>query len=627
MASRRVLEDEEIVSILNQEDEFSNDGSDSEIEDHVIEDDVQSETDDEYVDEVIEENLDETSTSEHRGHDHRIIIPAQRVIRGKNRHVWATCKGQNHGRTSAINIVRSNRGPTRMYRNILDPLLCFHLFITDDIIQELVRWTNVEISIKRSDSMTSPTFRDTNPTELKAFIGILTLSAAMKDNHLSTVELFDSSFSGTRYVTVMSRDRFDFIIRCLRMDDKTLRPAHRKQDPFIPVRKVWDLFIAQCKSNYSPGSNVTVDEQLLGFRGRCPFRMYIPNKPSKYGIKIPMMCDSGTSYMLNAMPYIGRATNTNGLPQGEYYLKELSRPVHGTNRNITCDNWFTSIPATKSMLLAPYKLTIVGTVRSNKREIPEQLKNTRSRQVGTSMFAFDGYLTLVSYKPKPSKMVYLLSSCDEGPIINSSTGKPEMIMFYNQTKGGVDTFDQMCSSMSCSRKTNRWPMTMFYGILNIAFVNSYIIYTHNVLLNGGRRLNRREYMKKLSSDLSAPWMRSRMEVPTLTRRLKENIQKILPQTSQEGSEEADDEPPAKIGTVLDDLKSPVSAPWVAVVDQKSHLIQCAKNQNGQGHPLNQLQQPQQHLPEQHQKLIEKLQLQIRELQQQHKEQQQERPSI
>ncbi|RVE45404.1 hypothetical protein evm_009922 [Chilo suppressalis] len=395
----------------------------------------------------------------------------------------------------------------------------------DEYVDEVV---NQDLSDHPQQVITCSTFRDTNQTELKAFIGILTLTAAMKDNHLSTVELFDSSLTGTRYVAVMSRDRFDFIVRCLRMDDKTLRPDRRQQDPFIPVRQVWDMFIAQCKMNYSPGNNVTVDEQLLGFRGRCPFRMYIPNKPNKYGIKIPMICDSGTNYMINAMPYIGKATNTNDLPQGEYYLKELSRPIHGTNRNITCDNWFTSVPAAKSLLLEPYKLTIVRTIRSNKRETPEVMKNARSRQVGTSMFGFDGHLTLASYKPKPSKMVYMLSSCDEGAAINSRTGKPEIIMFYNQTKGGVDTFDQMCSLMSCSRKTNRWPMAMFYGMLNIAFVNSYIIYAHNVILKGDKPLNRREYMKKQNTELCIPWIKSRLEIPNLSRRLRENIENILP---------------------------------------------------------------------------------------------------
>ena len=38
----------------------------------------------------------------------------------------------------------------------------------------------------------------------------------------------------------------------------------------------------------------------------------------------------------------------------------------------------------------------------------------------TSMFCFDGPLTLLLYKPKPSKMVYMLSSCNEGIVIHKS---------------------------------------------------------------------------------------------------------------------------------------------------------------------------------------------------------------
>ncbi|GBP30200.1 hypothetical protein EVAR_94508_1 [Eumeta japonica] len=33
-------------------------------------------------------------------------------------------------------------------------------------------------------------------------------------------------------------------------------------------------------------AEITLDEQLLAFRGRCAFRQYIPNKPAKYGIKV-----------------------------------------------------------------------------------------------------------------------------------------------------------------------------------------------------------------------------------------------------------------------------------------------------------------------------------------------------
>lgn len=43
---------------------------------------------------------------------------------------------------------------------------------------------------------------------------------------------------------------------------------------------------------YYPGENVTQDEQLVGFRGRCHFKQYILSKPAKYRIKIWTLCDS-----------------------------------------------------------------------------------------------------------------------------------------------------------------------------------------------------------------------------------------------------------------------------------------------------------------------------------------------
>lgn len=117
--------------------------------------------------------------------------------------------------------------------------------------------------------------------------------------------------------------------------------------------------------------------------------MYIPNKPAKYGQKIEMMCDSGTRYIIDAMPYLGKGTNIERVPLGKYVVKELARSIYGSNRNVTTDNWFTSIPLAKHLLQQSYKLRIVGTLRTNKREIPEEMKNSQGRAIGTSMFCYD----------------------------------------------------------------------------------------------------------------------------------------------------------------------------------------------------------------------------------------------
>lgn len=65
---------------------------------------------------------------------------------------------------------------------------------------------------------------------------------------------------------------------------------------------------------YTTRAYCTIDEQLLRFKDKCPFRMYIPNKPANYGIKIVML-SSSNGYLKNVIPYIGKKTNTEGKPQ------------------------------------------------------------------------------------------------------------------------------------------------------------------------------------------------------------------------------------------------------------------------------------------------------------------------
>lgn len=65
--------------------------------------------------------------------------------------------------------------------------------------------------------------------------------------------------------------------------------------------------------------------------------------------------------------------------------------------------------------------------------------------------------------------------------------KPEMIDYYNTTKGGVDSIDEKCSVYGSSRRTQRWPMAIFFRILDMSTVNAFIMYNsykrhmHNTL--------------------------------------------------------------------------------------------------------------------------------------------------
>ncbi|KRX60111.1 hypothetical protein T09_14514 [Trichinella sp. T9] len=114
------------------------------------------------------------------------------------------------------------------------------------------------------------------------------------------------------------------------------------------------------------------------------------------------------------------------------------------------------------------KTTIVGTLRRNKTEVPSELTEAMGREVGSSLFCFDRQLTLVSYILKRKKCVLLLSTMHHDDAVNEDQErKADIVLFYNETKSGVDTLDQPVLVYTCKRRTRRWPMDDYRTEFNI----------------------------------------------------------------------------------------------------------------------------------------------------------------
>jgi len=60
--------------------------------------------------------------------------------------------------------------------------------------------------------------------------------------------------------------------------------------------------------------------------------------------------------------------------------------------------------------------------------------------------------------------------------MDSVAKKPFAILDYNATKGAVDAFDELVGNYSCGRKSNRWPMRLFYFMIDTAGVNAYVMF-------------------------------------------------------------------------------------------------------------------------------------------------------
>ena len=157
-------------------------------------------------------------------------------------------------------------------------------------------------------------------------------------------------------------------------------------------------------------------------------------------------------------------------------------------------------------------ITLLGTLRSNKPQIPpEFLKDTR-RQPSSTLFGYRQDATLCSYVPKKNKAVILLSTMHKtGDISDRPDKKPTIILDYNNTKGAVDTLDMCVHTYTCARQTRRWPMRVFFNVIDIAAWNSYVCWIScNPNWNSGKRNSRRRrFLIELATALIKPNMTKR----------------------------------------------------------------------------------------------------------------------
>lgn len=453
---------------------------------------------------------------------------------GKNRFTWAK-KPPGRTRTRQHNIISHLPGRIGPAKDL--GLYCTHqsawgLFFDEEILKEVLLRTNEKLALireKLSDKDRTD-FREIVMEEFRAFLGILILTAIFKSNHEDLESLFSTDGMGRDiFRCTMSLKRVRTILLCLRFDNAADRQERKSEDKTAAISWVFQKFLQNCKSSYSIGENACIDEMLVGFRGKCSFRMYIPSKPRKYGLKIMAMTDAKTHYLISAYIYSGKDSDGSTLTDEERKLPKptqsvlrLAAPIMGTNRNITADSWFTSIPLVLD--LKKKGLTYVGTLRKNKREIPKEFLPSRNRDEGSTIHGFTKDLTLVSYVPKKGRAVILVSSMHHTPLIDEETKKPEIIIFYNDTKGGVDALDEKCTVYSTSRKTCRWPLAIFFTLINISLVNAYVVFSS---CPGNQEQKRMVFIKMLARQLIEPHLNSRFLNSRLPRELRLNIGRIL----------------------------------------------------------------------------------------------------
>ena len=92
------------------------------------------------------------------------------------------------------------------------------------------------------------------------------------------------------------------------------------------------------KANFNPGRDLSIDEAMIGYKGRIFFKQYTPAKPTKWDIKVWEMCEADSGYCVSFDIYTGRHSQENTtLSLGHEVVDKLASPFYDQNRHLYFD--------------------------------------------------------------------------------------------------------------------------------------------------------------------------------------------------------------------------------------------------------------------------------------------------
>ena len=128
----------------------------------------------------------------------------------------------------------------------------------------------------------------------------------------------------------MSSRRFELMLKFLHLNDSRKQPGQAEPgyDKLYKVRPILDVVLEQFKVNYTLSENVSIDESMIGFKGRLAFLQYMPNKPHKWGMKAWVLADAANGYTWGWQLYTGKESVPSVLGLSHRVVLELLDDPH-----------------------------------------------------------------------------------------------------------------------------------------------------------------------------------------------------------------------------------------------------------------------------------------------------------
>ncbi|XP_040072993.1 piggyBac transposable element-derived protein 2-like [Ixodes scapularis] len=365
---------------------------------------------------------------------------------------------------------------------IPSPYQYFRRYVPKSVFLELVDKTNQYSVLQEGSSV------KTDEEEIRRLVALHLTMGVLRYPRLR-LYWRPSMKSALVASTGLSRNRFEKLRNNLHIVDVN-NPS--TTDRLWKIRPLMDAFQERC-NELDVEERLSLDEQIVPFKGRLDIKQYIRGKPNPWGVKIFMLCgESGLIY--DFLPYQGSTTSLaedlkcNFGITGAIVLQLAQRIPSGLGHKLFFDNYFTSVPLLREMLKK--KIFAAGTVRSNRCEkcplMSEKDLKKKGRGSSDCLVSGDGQVVVTRWMD--NRVVTLASNFVA--VENEETARrwskadkcfldikrPAVVGAYNRSMGGVDKVDFLVALYRTTIRSRKWTLRMIFHFMNLAVVNAWLEY-------------------------------------------------------------------------------------------------------------------------------------------------------
>lgn len=321
----------------------------------------------------------------HTNDDNSFMAVMGRVFRGKKDNL-PTYRGPKPG-------------PRSIPAGTKRPIDFFQLLFTSDWLEKMSEATRAKLS-----SVYPKKKYDLSASDLLHFWAIeLYMGVVRKpemEMHWDTDRMLGSPFVRE----LMPRDRWRSIRRCFSVQDTTklseeTKKKRNKKNPYWREQPWLDDVAKNFGKYYKSGQVIVVDEMGIAYKGHFTALCYNPNKPHKYHLKVFVLADAKSKYLMDFKMYKGKESENEVGGEGSYryeiinqtdrfclphitqelermqstatvypvtYLTRDANTYHNNGTLMITDNWYTSPKLAAHM--KENGIDLIGTVRTGRAQ-------------------------------------------------------------------------------------------------------------------------------------------------------------------------------------------------------------------------------------------------------------------